>query len=191
MGFMQKNVNLFLFLLVLVVAGTLAGSSVYYNENFDKLTGRYDDASANLSQCRADLEQFRFNLNKTMRSLNTTTQDIKRYDELYTNKSEELKSTQSELDDTETALKQTKTTLVEETALKEKYKKEWTDEVQIRKNLEQQNNILETQKLSCEASLSTCSNKANDAEDCIDDFLADYDAALTSNMQSELEDCKP
>lgn len=191
MGFMQKNVNLFLFLLVLVVAGTLAGSSVYYNENFDRLTGKFDDASANLSQCRADLEQFKFNLNKTMRSLNTTTQDIRRYDELYSNKSDELKSTQSELSTTTTDLKQTKTTLIEETTLKEKYKDQWTDEVQIRKNLEQQNNLLTTQKQSCESSLSTCNNKANDAEDCISDFLSDYDAALTSTMKTELEDCKP
>ncbi len=189
MSFMQKNVNLFLFLLVVVVAGTLAGSAVYYNENFDKLTNKFDDASANLSQCTANLEQFKFNLNKTLRSLNSTTQDIKRYDDLYANKSEELKSTKSTLDTAETTLKQTKTTLIEETTLKEKYKKKWTDEVQIRKNVEQQNNLLETQKLQCESSLSSCTSSRNDQQDCIDDFLSDYDAGLTKSMKDDIGDC--
>ena len=191
MSFMQKNVNMFLLLLILVVAGTLAGSAVYYQANFDKLTDKHDDAAANLSECRADLEKYMFNLNKTMRTLNSTTQDIKRYDELYSNKSAELKSTQDTLSQTDTELKSTKITLQEEISLKNKYKSDYNDQVQINRNLEEQKTLLTAQKAQCETSLSSCRASEEDAQDCIQAYLSDYDAALTQQMKDDLEECEP
>ncbi|MBU2560959.1 MAG: hypothetical protein KKD17_01585 [Nanoarchaeota archaeon] len=191
MGFMEKNVNIFLLVIVLLVAGSLAGSSVYYQKNFDKLTDRYDDTASNLSLCNADLEGFRFNLNKTLRSLNTTTQDIRRYDELYSTKAEELKTTQTDLEQTQTNLQSTKLTLQEETALKNKYKNDYEDQLEISGDLEEQNAILTSQKAQLEASVISYRNRIDASEMCIDGFLSDYDAGLTSAMKADAADCKP
>ena len=191
MGFMQKNVNLFLLLVVLVVASALAGASVYYQKNFDTLTDQYDSTAENLSLCKADVQRYVFNLNKTMRSLNTTTQDIRRYDDLYSTKDTELKTTQGNLSATQTTLKSTQISLQEETALKVKYKKDWQDELKTRKDAEEKNTILTAQKASLESSIISYRSKIDVSEDCIDDFLADYDAGLTSAMKDDVEDCKP
>ncbi|MFC1740991.1 hypothetical protein ACFL3V_00455 [Nanoarchaeota archaeon] len=191
MGFMQKNVNLFLLLVVLLVASALAGTSVYYQKNFDQITDNYDRTAENLSQCTADVQMYLFNLNKTMRSLNTTTQDIRRYDELYTTKDTELKSTQSNLSQTQTNLKQTQISLQEEAALKKKYKNDWQDELSQRKDLQEQNSVLTSQKASLESSIISYRAKIDISEDCIDEFLSDYDAGLTQAMKDDAGDCKP
>jgi peptidoglycan hydrolase CwlO-like protein len=191
MGFMQKRVNAFLLILVLIVAAALAGSSVYFQSTFDKLTNKQDDTAANLSTCKADLDRYKFNLNKTLRSLNTTTQDIRRYDELYTTKDTELKSTQSNLTNTQTTLKQTKISLAEETALKAKYKKDYQDEAELRKSAEEQNTILTAQKAQLESSIINYKQNEDDVENCIIEFLSDYDAGLTQAMKDDVNDCKP
>ena len=191
MTFMQKNVNTFLLVLVLIVAGSLAGSSVYYQSSFDKLTSEQEDTSADLSQCSADLDNYKFNLNKTMRSLNTTTQDIRRYDELYSTKSEELQTTQSTLTETTTSLKETALDLQEETALKNKYKQDYEDQLEIRRDLEEQNTILTSQKAQLESQVISYRSKIDVSESCIAEFLSDYDAGLTSTMKEDVEDCKP
>ncbi|MBW2996728.1 hypothetical protein KY349_00135 [Candidatus Woesearchaeota archaeon] len=191
MTFMQKNVNMFLLVLVLVVAGALAGSSVYYQSSFDKLTSKQDDTSANLSQCTADLDNFKFNLEKTLRTLNTTSQDIRRYDELYATKSEELDVTQSSLEETTGTLKETQLSLEEETALKKKYKEEYEEQLDISQGLEEQNAILTSQKAQLEQEVIGYKQDIDSSEACIDDFLEDYDAGLTSAMKDDVEDCKP
>ncbi|MBW2972535.1 hypothetical protein KY359_05860 [Candidatus Woesearchaeota archaeon] len=191
MGFMQKNVNIFLLVLVLLVASALAGSSVYYQKNFDRLTGRYDLTAENLSGCQADLESYRFNLNKTLRSLNTTTQDIRRYDELYTTKADELKTTQEDLEETETTLQSTKLDLQEETALKNKYKNDYEDQLEISRDLEEQNAILFAQKKQLEAQVISYRQQADASEACIDEFVDDYTGTLTQPMVDDVMDCKP
>jgi chromosome segregation ATPase len=190
MGFMQKNVNIFILVLVLALAGALAASSAYYQTTFDKLTGRYDDTATNLSQCHSDLENYRFNLNKTLSSLNTTAQDIRRYDELYSTKATELQTTQTELNETASTLQGTRIQLQEEAALKEKYKDDYEDQVEISHGLEEQNAILTSQKAQLESSVISYRSKVESANDCIDEFLADYDAGLTQAMKDAAEGCK-
>jgi chromosome segregation ATPase len=193
MGFMEKNINIFLLILVLVVAGALAGSSVYYQDSFDKLTGTQENTAEDLSECETDLESYKFNLNKTLRSLNTTSQDIRRYDELYTTKSEELKTTQSELEDTSTTLKETKINLQEETSLKNKYKKDYHDQLDINRGLEEDNTILTAQKRQVETELTSYKSKVSVADNCIEDFLQDYaeGTTLTAALREDLDDCRP
>lgn len=191
MGFMQKNVNIFLLVLVLIVALSLAGSSVYFQKNFDKLTGKQEDTSANLSECRADLENYKFNLNKTLRSLTTTTQDIRRYDELYVTKSTELESTKGTLEETQSTLQETKLTLQEETALKTKYKRDYEDQLEANRDLEEANAILTSQKAQLESQVISYRQQEGDIENCIADFLSDYDAGLTASMKEDVADCSP
>jgi chromosome segregation ATPase len=190
MSFMQKNVNVFILLLVLVLAGALAASSAYYQTTFDKVTTKYDDTAANLSQCSADLENYRFNLNKTLSSLNTTSQDIRRYDELYTTKSDQLQTTQSNLTQTVSSLQETRIELQEETALKNKYKNDYQDQVEISNGLEEQNAILTSQKAQLESTLISYRSRLESANACIDEFLDDYDAGLTSAMKDDADSCK-
>lgn len=191
MTFMQKNVNMFLLVLVLVVAGALAGSSVYYQSSFDKLTSEQEDTSANLSQCTADLDNFKFNLEKTLRTLNTTSQDIRRYDELYATKTEELETTQSSLEETEGTLKETQLDLQEETALRKKYKSDYEEQLGISQDLEEQNTILTAQKAQLEQEVIGYKVDIDNAGDCIEEFLQDYDAGLTAAMKDDLDSCKP
>jgi chromosome segregation ATPase len=164
---------------------------VYYQTSFDKLTTRQEDTSADLGQCHADLEQYKFNLNKTMRTLNMTTQDIRRYDELYTTKSEELETTQETLDVTETELKSTQVSLQEETALKAKYKQDYEDQLEISRDLEEQNAILTAQKKQLESEIIGYKQDIDSSQVCIDNFLSDYDADLTAAMKDDVTDCKP
>ncbi|MBW2968122.1 hypothetical protein KY362_06570 [Candidatus Woesearchaeota archaeon] len=192
MGFMQKNVNIFLVLLVLLVAGALAGSSVYYQKNFDEINSDRENTKGDLSECRADLENFRFNLNKTMRSLNQTTTDIRRYDELYSNKSSELESTRDSLENTESELQTTKISLQEEAALKQKYRRDYEDQVQITRNLEEQNTILTAQKAEAEQSVITWRSRAETSAECISEFLDDHPegTSLTASLREDLDDCR-
>ncbi|HII72332.1 TPA: hypothetical protein HA265_06270 [Candidatus Woesearchaeota archaeon] len=191
MTFMEKNVNIFLLVLMLVIAGALAGSAVYYQHSFGELTGQQEDTSTDLAECRTDLESYKFNLNKTLRSLNTTTQDIRRYDELYSTKTEELETTQSTLQSTESTLKATQIDLQEETSLKNKYKKDYEDQLSQNRDLEEQNAILAAQKRQLETENINLKSKIATSEECIIDFIDDYTGTLTQAMVDEVDDCKP
>ncbi len=191
MGFMQKNVNAFLLILLLLIAGAIAASSVYYQKNFDSLTDKQDKTTTNLTECRADLEAYRVNLNKTMTSLNTTTQDIRRYDELYATKAEQLQTTQTDLEKTSQDLQSIKVSLQEETALKNRYKQDYEDTLQQKRAIEEQNTILTAQKADLEKSVISYRNKVDAAEMCIGSFLEDYDAGLTQAMKDDIADCSP
>ncbi|MFH1064355.1 MAG: hypothetical protein V1729_04705 [Candidatus Woesearchaeota archaeon] len=191
MGFMEKNVNVYLLLLILLIAGALAGSSVYYQQNFDGLTDTQDSLSLNLSSCQRDLSEYKFELNKTMRTLNTTTQDIRRYDELYTTKADELKSTQGTLEETTTTLQSTKLSLQEETALKNKYKQDFNDQLEIAHDLEEQNSILTSQKAQLESEVLQYRQNEDHIDSCIDTFLSDYAPGLTQAMKDDIHECRP
>lgn len=191
MGFMQKNINMFLLGMVLVVALTLACSAIYYQKTFDKMTSNYDATSVNLSSCRSDLDSYKFNLNKTLRSLNTTAQDIRRYDELYSTKATQLQETTQTLNQTSSDLQETKISLLEESALKNKYKQDYDDQLQISNNLEEQNAILTSQKAQLESSVISYRSKIDAADACIGSFLSDYDAILTPTMKTDAAECKP
>ncbi|NQU78600.1 hypothetical protein HQ545_02425 [Candidatus Woesearchaeota archaeon] len=192
---MQKNVNIFLLMLVLLVAGALAGSAVYYQHKFGELTGKQESTSVNLTECRSDLDNYKFNLNKTLRSLTTSTQDVKRYDELYATKDDELKSTKDVLVGAETDLKQAKITIHEETALKNKYKKDYDDQLDVNQDLDEQNAILTSQKAQLESSVITYRSRLDLSEECISDFITSYSGTLIGTMEGtmedEIDDCKP
>ena len=189
MGFMQKNVNVFLLVLVLVVATALAGSSVYYQRSFANITSKHDLTADNLSKCTEDLQQFKFNLEKTMRSLNTTSQDIRRYDELYSTKATELETTQTSLTETSGQLQEAKLSLQEEIALKAKFKGDYEDQLAINNDLEEQNTLLTAQKRQLETSVISYRSQVDTMQSCINSFLSTYDGSLTDPMKSGLDDC--
>ncbi|MFC1722640.1 hypothetical protein ACFL0V_00720 [Nanoarchaeota archaeon] len=190
MGFLQKNVNIFLLLVVLLVAATLAASSAYYQNTFKKINAQYDDTSENLTTCMQDVAAFKLNLQKTAQSLNTTSQDIRRYDELYTAKASALSSTQQTLNTTSANLKTTQLDLAEMSALKNKFKNDFEDELATSRSLRESNAIVTAQKAQCESSLISYRSKVSSANSCINDFTDDFAATLTPTMTDAVDDCK-
>lgn len=190
MGFLQKNVNVFLLLLMLLVAGALAGLSAFYQDTFKDLNTKYEDTAENLSECRADVESYKFNLQKTLTSLNTTSQDIRRYDELYTAKAHELSSTKDTLNETSSQLKSTQIDLTEMTALKNKYKNDYEEQLSENEELEEQNTVLTAQKAQLQSEIVNLQARISSANACIDNFIADYSGTLTPEMEDDVDSCQ-
>jgi len=97
MGFFQKNVNVFLILLIIISVVGFVGMSVFYQNTFHNVTTSLDASSSDYSICVAKLDNVQNQLAKTVEVLNHTEQDIRKYDTLYANKTSELTSTRSTL----------------------------------------------------------------------------------------------
>jgi chromosome segregation ATPase len=190
MGFMQKNVNVFILLLVIVVAVALAGSSLYYQKTFDKITTRYDESQNNLSQCSGNLDNSRLTMERIQTSLNTSTQDIRRYDELYTTKNTELESAKGSLEQTQKDLTTSNLELQNNIALKEKYKRDYEAQLAVSANLQEQTAMLSAQKTQLESSVISYRSQLQQSQDCIDSVMGTYAALITQPMADSLESCK-
>ncbi len=190
MGFMQKNVNVFLLVLILLVAGALAGSSAYYQDTFKKINGRYNTALQNLSECKAEVSSYKANLQKTIKSLNTTAEDIRRYDELYTAKATALQETTKNLNQTTLQLKSVQLDLAEMTSLKNKFKNDYEEQLSLNDELRQQNSVCAAQKAQCEASLLGCKSKLSSADSCIDSFISSWSGSFVAGMEEDIDSCK-
>ncbi len=190
MAFLQKNVNVFLMILVLFVAGALAGSSAYYQNTFKKINTKYEDTATNLSTCQADVESYQANLQKTMASLNTTSQDIRKYDELYSAKSTELSTTQTALDDISTQLKTAQIERAEAAALKDKYKRDYETELSTNADLREDNSILTAQKAILQTEANTYSSRLSSSNSCISSLVQDYTGILDPGVIDEIDSCE-
>lgn len=113
MGFLQKKVNIFLLLIIVIMVIALGVSAVYYNETFMKQGSECAATSSMLDTCESSLQSYKDLLNRTVSELNQTTEDIHKYDVLYENKSVELESTKKDLEDTSEELETTKDDLAE------------------------------------------------------------------------------
>ena len=187
---MEKNVNVFLLLLVLLVAGALAGSSAYYQNTFKDINNKYDTTAENLSSCQADVQSYKFNLQKTTASLNTTSQDIRRYDELYTAKATELSSTKDVLNETSGQLKSTQVDLAEMSALKAKFKNDYEDQLEVNDDLRESNAVLTAEKAQIQSELINYKARLSSANACIDNFMSEYSGVLTPDMSDDVDSCQ-
>ena len=190
MGFLQKNINIFLMLLVLFVAMALAASSVYYQDTFKELTSKHENTLLNLSKCEVKRDGFMNQLNRTQQSLNTTSQDVRRYDELYSTKITELQSTQTNLSSTVTTLSKTKNELTTTTQLKEKYKKQFSDTKQVADKCKSDYTVCVAKKKAYESDAKTLKSRLSNANDCVDKLLNTYDATLSTEVKSSAKSCK-
>lgn len=164
MTYLERNINLFLLLLVIGIAVVVAGTSLYYQETFTNVTTRLDNSTKQLNTCNADLSNTRFRLNRTSASLNFTVQDIRRYDVLYENKTEQLALTTKNLEDTSKTLESTKFKLSETADLYEKYLSKYNEQKNINTDLVQQVSNLEEIKSSQAAEISKLKKKIDDLE---------------------------
>ncbi|MFQ5474203.1 MAG: hypothetical protein ACE5DM_00030 [Candidatus Nanoarchaeia archaeon] len=106
MGFFNKNINVFLMIIIVVSVAAYAGSTIYYQETFQNITSESRNVKTQYSACQANLDNTMRRLGKTSEILNATESDIRKYDELYAGKSEELSDTQSDLESTKSDLTQ-------------------------------------------------------------------------------------
>lgn len=190
MGFLQKNINLFMMLLVVFVTIALAASSVYYQDTFKELTDTHESSLKSLSMCESKRDSYSNQLNKTLQSLNTTSQDIRKYDELYSTKLTELKSTQSNLSTVESSLSQTKSALLTETQLKDKYKSQYSTTKKESDVCKSNYAVCTAKNKAYESDVKKLKARIETANDCVDDFIGDYAATLTAEMEDDVEDCQ-
>ncbi|MBI5398351.1 hypothetical protein HZB03_02705 [Candidatus Woesearchaeota archaeon] len=161
MTFLEKNINLFLLLLVMGIAVVVAGTSMYYQSTFTNVTSRLDITTNTLNTCSADLDNTKFRLNKTLASLNFTVQDIRRYDLLYENKTGQLVLTERNLQETARTLDSTKTKLGETAELYQRYLTKYDEQKAINDDLLQQVSDLESIKSSQAAQIISLNSKVN------------------------------
>lgn len=119
--FLQKNINLFLIFLIIVMIGLVVMLSVYFEKRFEQVSGVYKFVNKNLSSCESQLSIAQKELNKIDTTLNSTESDIRKYDELYVTKSNELDRQKQGLENAQQALSLSEKNLAE---FKAKYESE-------------------------------------------------------------------
>jgi len=97
MSFFEKNINLFLMIIIVLSVVTFAGSTVYFQDTLQELSTDSYSTNINLAGCNASLQSKMRELNRTQQILFATETDIRKYDELYEDKSGELSETSTEL----------------------------------------------------------------------------------------------
>ena len=102
--FLQKNINLFLIFILVIMIGLVVIITMYYESRFEDVSGVYRFLDKNLSTCEVDLANTKNELSKLSTNLNSTESDIRKYDELYVTKANELESAKTNLDNAKSAL---------------------------------------------------------------------------------------
>ncbi len=156
-GFLGRNINFALFLLVLVVVLIGAGTTVLYYKGLSERTSQYETTSLNLTQCLTSLANYRNVLLTRESELNETSQDIRKYDLLYSQKQSELTDAQKDLDETK---RQLTSTILQKEQYKSQMEQKATEVAQKTAQivkLEAQVDALKTKVADLEDDLSACS----------------------------------
>ena len=162
MGFFQKNVNVFLMLVILMSVIAFAAATIFYQSTFQEITAESHNISGSYSQCVAQLENTKQQLQRTSDILNSTEQDIRRYDELYATKTSELEDTTEDLESAKTDLAKYTSWYTEQKNRADALSDEVTRLTDLKNQLTAENNQLRLE--------------VADLEDQIDDLQADLDA---------------
>ena len=142
MSFFQKNVNVFLMIVIVVSVVAYAGSTVYYQETFQNITSDSQTIKTRYSSCQAELDNTISLLSRTRNVLNATESDIRKYDTLYEDKSSQLETTQADLDQTSTDLGRYTSLYTQEKKRAEDLNAEVSRLTKVKKDLTKENNAL-------------------------------------------------
>ena len=104
MGFFNKNINVFLMIIIVVSVAAYAGSTVYYQETFQNITSESRSVKTQYSACQANLDNTMRQLGKTSEIRNETESEIRKYDELNAGRGEELSDMSTDRESTESVL---------------------------------------------------------------------------------------
>jgi len=85
MAYMNKNINILLLALIVLIASSLVGATVYYQNNFQGLNDEYDSKLEQLNNVSADLAKQRAELNLTAGKLKLTTSREEELSKKFTN----------------------------------------------------------------------------------------------------------
>jgi len=142
MGFFQKNINLFLMILIIISVVAYVGSTVFYQGTFQNITSEANSINTKFKTCSINLATANGKLSKTQELLNATETDIKKYDSLYENKTSELSNTKSSLKSTSNSLTKYTNLYTQEKSKADKYGKEVTRLTGLKNKLSSENNAL-------------------------------------------------
>jgi len=112
MAYMQKNVNLLLLVLVLVVLGSIVVLTTVFQSTYKNLSESYETASVELNQLSSNFSSKLQELNKTTAELQIKTSDKLRLDDLYGDLTSVKDKLNSELKETKEILVDTTDTLI-------------------------------------------------------------------------------
>ena len=119
MAYMNRNVNLILLLLIIILVGYLIGLSTYYEGSFKNLSISYNSKVNQISKLSENLSYNSFQLNKTFSELQLRVADKTKFDQMYTELTTaktrletELSQTQSELATTKAGLRESENQLL-------------------------------------------------------------------------------
>ena len=99
MGYLGKNINMLLLLMIIGVVVVLVGITLFFQKGLTLKSTAYETTNLNLSQCVNALDTYKQRYQKAEQQINTTAGDIRRYDQLYETRVAELKQTQVNLDE--------------------------------------------------------------------------------------------
>ncbi|MBU0461066.1 MAG: hypothetical protein KJ574_00610 [Nanoarchaeota archaeon] len=153
MSFFQKNINLFLMLIIVVSVVAYAGSTIYYQDMFQSITSESSGIKTKYSTCQAELDNTLGQLSRTQEVLNSTESDIAKYDVLYENKSTELATTQTTLTATQTSLSSYTNLYAQEKKRADDLNVEVTRVTNLKNQLTTENNALRLQVADLQADI--------------------------------------
>lgn len=165
MGFFQKNINLFLMIVIIISVVAYAGSTVYYQETFQNVTSESHSIKTMYSSCQANLENTNEQLQRTQDILNSTERDIQKYDTLYETQTSTLTTTQSELDTAEKDLASYTSLYTQEKKRAEDLSDEVTRVTNLKNELSSENNALRLQVATLQTKWDNCKDDLNTCED--------------------------
>ncbi|MBT7902935.1 hypothetical protein HN587_03655 [Candidatus Woesearchaeota archaeon] len=175
MGFMEKNINIFLLILLLAMIVVLGGASVYYQDIIKETTLKFKEKNAEFDTCTTNLNNTTIILNKAKENLDLTKQDVSTYGVLYENKTAELTDTKTNLESTKSSLENTQSELSNTKETLDEFKEKYEKEKSLRLEVESENaDLSETLKItkSAKAAADATIADLNDQIDALDNEVA-------------------
>ncbi|MFH1649945.1 MAG: hypothetical protein ABIA93_05325 [Candidatus Woesearchaeota archaeon] len=159
-----KSTNLFLIVLIVIMAMTISGVTVFFQQDRTRLTTDLHNTTDNLNSCQDLASAYRNRLDQAVQNLNSTEEDIRVYDQLYSQKAESLGQAQQQLEEALTSLKAEQ---VAREKFKQLYLKAQADADSLTKQLSDLNTQLTVQKAknSALAEKVDCLESTDDADE--------------------------
>lgn len=98
MGYLDKNINMTLIILVVGIVIVMLGVTVFFQIGLESRTTDLDTATGNLSACTTQVANYQDRLEQCNERAESAVADIESYDKIYEQKVAELGETEDELD---------------------------------------------------------------------------------------------
>ncbi len=157
MSYITRNANLILLFLIVLVATSLVGATVYFQSSFDDINKEYSQKLAELNNVSQQLEQYRSILSKAKEELQLK---LAREEE-FTNKFTEVRTTATQLEQDKSRL------LIDKRSLETELQAARSDLTRARADLSSTQNQLSATKLELDREQDRNSD-LHDTVDCLE-----------------------